>query len=469
MLNETRSGRMSAPEFLQGLIDTLTQRGRSVLGIKPPRHTGEDPDLELLGEALLSRRGEASGVAIAQSLLAAFERAKEPERLKFLSSLADRFGPDRRAVELAIAAYKSEDGGAGKKIEALHAAAEPRRQELIRRLNLAPGGTASLVRMREVLLSLLSKHPELQAVDDDFVHLFSSWFNRGFLVLRPIDWTTSANILEKIIRYEAVHAIQDWDDLRNRLQPADRRCYAFFHPQLVDEPLIFVEVALTKQIPGAIGPLLDKERQAIDAREATTAVFYSISNTQKGLAGVSFGNFLIKQVVQDLMRELPNLTTFVTLSPVPSFANWVKRELKAEASTAIDDDTRRALAAIEAGGDIAHAKEPLTALAAYYFLKAKLPSGKPVDPVARFHLGNGARLERLNFMGDASPKGLKQSHGLMVNYLYALEHIEANHEAFAEAGTVIASQQVKKSLRAKLASQDLVPSPQTNSQRKISS
>ena len=467
MQSDAKSPRISAPEFLQGLIETLTVRGRAVLGMKPPRESAEDRDLEFLGEALLSRRGEASGVALAQSLLAAFAGAAEPQRLKFLSSLADRFGPDRRAIEHAIAAYQRKEGGNGTKLEALHAAAEPRRQELIRRLNLAPGGTASLVRMRQVLLSLLSTHPELQPVDDDFVHLFSSWFNRGFLVLRPIDWNTSANILEKIIKYEAVHAIQDWDDLRNRLEPPDRRCYAFFHPQLIDEPLIFVEVALTKEIPGAIGPLLDKSRQAIAARDATTAVFYSISNTQKGLAGVSFGNFLIKQVVEDLARELPNLKTFVTLSPVPGFAGWVRREMKAEASTAIDEETRRALAVIEDGGDIEQAREAITSLAAYYFLKAKLPSGRPIDPVARFHLGNGARLERLNFLGDPSAKGLKQSYGLMVNYLYALDHIEANHEAFAEHGTVAASDKVKKALRARLSSRELVPS-QANSQRKIS-
>ena len=198
--------------------------------------------------------------------------------------------------------------------------------EVIRRLNLAPGGTAALVRMRQVLLSLLPSHPELQPVDDDFVHLFSSWFNRGFLVLRPIDWNTSASILEKIIRYEAVHAIQDWDDLRNRLEPSDRRCYAFFHPQLIDEPLIFVEVALTREIPGPIGPLLDKSRHAIAAREATTAVFYSISNCQRGLAGVSFGHFLIKQVVEEISREAPKLSNFVTLSPAPNFAEWLRRD-----------------------------------------------------------------------------------------------------------------------------------------------
>jgi malonyl-CoA decarboxylase len=461
MQSDAKSARISAPEFLQGLIETLTERGRAVLGMKPPRMPSETHDLEFLGEALLSRRGEASGVALAQSLLSAFADAAEPQRLKFLASLADRFGPDRRAIELAIAAYQRKEGGESGKLEALHAAAEPRRQEVIRRLNLSPGGTAALVRMREVLLSLLSRHPELQAVDDDFVHLFSSWFNRGFLVLRPIDWNTSASILEKIIRYEAVHAIQDWDDLRNRLAPSDRRCYAFFHPQLVDEPLIFVEIALTKEIPGAIGPLLDKSRRAIAAHEATTAVFYSISNTQKGLAGVTFGNFLIKQVVQDLARELPNLKTFVTLSPVPGFASWVRRELKAEMSPALDEETRRALAGIEEGGNIETAKDALTSLAAYYFLKAKQPSGKPVDPVARFHLGNGARLERLNFLGDASEKGIKQSFGLMVNYLYALDHIEANHEAFAEHGTVVAAEAVKRSLRAGLSSRDLVPGSQT--------
>jgi malonyl-CoA decarboxylase len=464
MQSEAKSARISAP-FLQGLIETLTERGRAVLGMKPPREPAEDRDLEFLGEALLSRRGEASGVALAQSLLSAFAGAAEPQRLKFLASLADRFGPDRRAIELAIAAYQREEGGDRTKLEALHAAAEPRRQELIRRLNLAPGGTASLVRIRQVLLSLLPAHPELQPVDDDFVHLFSSWFNRGFLVLRPIDWNTSANILEKIIRYEAVHAIQDWDDLRNRLEPSDRRCYAFFHPQLIDEPLIFVEVALTREIPGEIGPLLDKSRRAIAAHEATTAVFYSISNTQKGLAGVTFGNFLIKQVVQDLARELPNLKTFVTLSPVPGFANWVRREMKAELSSALDDDTRRALAAIESEGKIEEAKDALISLAAFYFLKAKQPSGKPVDPVARFHLGNGARLERLNFLGDPSAKGMKQSLGLMVNYLYALDHIESNHEAFAEHGTVVAADAVKKSLRTSLSSRDLVPNSPPSSRK----
>ena len=333
-------------------------------------------------------------------------------------------------------------------------AAEPRRQELIRRLNLAPGGTASLVRMREALLTHIKDHPALKHVDSDFVHLFASWFNRGFLVLQRIDWTTPANILEKIIRYEQVHAISNWDDLRSRLAPSDRRCYGFFHPQLVDEPLIFVEVALTRESPAAIAPLLDLTRAPIAATDATTAVFYSISNTQRGLGGISFGNFLIKQVVEEIKRELPNVQTFVTLSPVPGFAAWLKRERASENSPLLDAASRATLEALDMPNwaddpDLAEqVKTELLPLAAYYFLEAKGSRGHPLDPVARFHLGNGARLERLNFLGDRSEKGTQQSHGLMVNYLYALDKIEANHEAFAEKGQVASSSAVRKILPA---------------------
>jgi malonyl-CoA decarboxylase len=454
-----RSG--GASEFFNGLIETLTERGRGLL-----RRSGSLPEssrLELaaMGEMLLSRRGEASGVALARSLLVGFQTATVPERLAFLKSLADRFGPDRRKVELAIEALRA-DGG-WKALESLHSAAEPRRQELIRRLNLAPGGTTALVLMREHLLGCLKDHQELEAVDADFVHLFTSWFNRGFLVLRRIDWMTPANILEKIIRYEAVHAIRDWNDLRNRLEPDDRRCYGFFHPQLIDEPLIFVEVALTKEIPCSIAPLLDLLRKPIAATEATTAVFYSISNTQKGLGGVSLGNFLIKQVVQDLARELSGLKTFVTLSPVPGFAAWLARERKAEQSRALDNAAKEQLLILDTpdwdkpGEPLDALREALLAAAAFYFLKAKTPTGRPVDPVARFHLGNGARLERLNFLGDISPNGLGQSHGLMVNYLYSIGEIEKNHEVFAESGQVVASREVQRTLRADLASSDLVP------------
>ena len=445
-------GRAPRPAFLAELFESLTDRTRRLWGRSGAESPAvEAPDLSELGEALLSRRGEASGVAIAREMLAAFDRADPGQRLAFLQNLADRFGPDPASVARALAAVERDPEGV-EAVEALHAASEPRRQELLRRLNLAPGGTTALVRMREELLRHLRDDPALRRVDSDFAHLFASWFNRGFLVLRHIDWNTPAAILEKIIRYEAVHAIQNWDDLRNRLQPTDRRCYGFFHPQLVDEPLIFVEVALTRAIPDTVAPLLDLDRTPIDADGATTAVFYSISNTQKGLAGVSFGNFLIKQVVEELKAELPDIQTFVTLSPVPGFAAWLARER--EDGKMLDDDLRAALKPLDQPGwhvdrDTAEAlREPLLAAAAVYFLQARDVKGRAVDPVARFHLGNGACLERLNFGGDVSANGLRQSHGLMVNYLYDPDRIESNHEAFAERTEIAASDAVRRHLPA---------------------
>jgi malonyl-CoA decarboxylase len=440
--------------FLADLIDTLTKRSRALLGrgrsewAALARNGG---DLTALGELLLSRRGEASGVAMAEALLASYARATPDEKLVFLEDLAAHFGADRERVARAVAHFSAE-GADEASVDALYHATEPRRQELLRRLNLAPGGTAALIRLREDLLAHLRENPRLKPVDADFVHLFASWFNRGFLVLKRIDWTTPANILEKIIRYEAVHAIRDWDDLRSRVEPPDRRCYGFFHPQLVDEPLIFVEVALTREMPDSVGKLLDLDRTPIAAGEATTAVFYSISNTQAGLGGVTFGNFLIKQVVEDLKSELPNLKTFVTLSPAPGFAAWLDRE-RDEVSARLEGEENDALVFLGEPDwfrdeDKAERVRPaLLAAAATYFLKAKTPAGLPLDPVARFHLGNGARLERLNFLADESDNGLRQSHGLMVNYLYALDRIEANHEAYAENGVVAAAPAIRRALR----------------------
>ncbi|MGB3504997.1 MAG: malonyl-CoA decarboxylase, partial [Xanthobacteraceae bacterium] len=361
-------------------------------------------------------------------------------------ALASAFGPDHDKVERAIELWRSGVGGAG---GSLHFASEPRRQELFRRLNRAPGGTSELVAMRADLLNLSKDRKDLDTVNRDLEHLFMSWFNRGFLVLRRIHWSSPANILEKVIRYEAVHEIHDWDDLRRRIDPVDRRCYAFFHPALPDEPLIFVEVALTEGIPGAIAPLLAKDRVPVPIERARTAVFYSISNTQRGLAGISFGNFLIKQVVEELRRELPKLDSFVTLSPVPGFMRWLKREPELP----LGDDERALLAHLD---DDTWINDPelveklravIEPLAAYYFLKAKNPRGKPVDPVARFHLGNGARLEQINWLGDVSSKGLRESAGVMVNYLYRLDDIEKNHEAYANDDEVVASNAVKKLLK----------------------
>jgi malonyl-CoA decarboxylase len=447
--------------FFSDLLSTISERGRGLIGLARGDEHGRASvaDLVKLSHELISRRGEASGVALARIILDRYSSLPQKDRFAFLAEAAGEFGSDEEAIERAIDSYRKTPSRAA--AHALHGAAEPKSQELIRRLNLANGGTLSLVRMREDLIDLFQTlrtersdaAVAVESLDQDFAHLFSSWFNRGFLVLRRVDWTTPAHILEKIIRYEAVHEISDWDDLRRRIAPADRRCFAFFHPALVDEPLIFVEVALTTEIPGAIAPILTKERDPVPLKAATTAVFYSISNCQRGLSGVSFGNFLIKQVVEDLCREIPNLKSFVTLSPVPGFAGWLAREMRSPEPTGIVPEDRELLQLAEEPDWFAEpataeaVRKPLLSAAAYYFLRAKTATGRPVDPVARFHLGNGARLERLNFLGDTSPKGLKQSLGLMVNYLYDLDTIEKHHEAYANLGVVTASSAAQKALR----------------------
>jgi malonyl-CoA decarboxylase len=445
--------------FFGELLQTISERGRALLArSRRSEASARSESLVELCEDLLSSRGEASGVARAREVLVRYAELTTGPRIAFFEALHERFGPDPARLEAAVTAWR--DSPSDRTTAELHAASEPRRQELFRRLNLAPGGTAALVRMREQLMGALGHRDELRAVDDDFVHLFSSWFNRGFLVLRRIDWSTPAIILDKLIRYEAVHEIRDWDDLRRRIDPSDRRCYAFFHPALVDDPLIFVEVALTRDIPGAIEPILSPSREVTEADKARTAVFYSISNCQRGLAGVSFGNFLIKQVVEEISREMPRLSTFVTLSPVPGFSAWLKQERGQEASTALNEADKAALAALDEPNwwsDAVTAERlevPLMRAAAWYFLRAKNKRGSPVDAVARFHLGNGARLERINWLADRSDKALAQAQGLMVNYLYDLAEIEKNHEAFAEARMVVASSAVQRLLRPPL---ELVP------------
>jgi malonyl-CoA decarboxylase len=439
---------MSSNAFFSDLLSSISERGRTLL-----RRVGsseEKPDgagLIALCGALLSGRGEASGTAMAREVLDRYHHLDDAERLAFFEALTRDFGPDWEKLAEAIESWRAQPSD--EDASDLHFASEPRRQELIRRLNRAPGGTSDLVAMRADLLRLMNGHRDLAALDRDVVHLLSSWFNRGFLVLRRIDWSTPANILEQIIRYEAVHEIHDWNDLRRRIDPIDRRCYAFFHPALVDEPLIFVEVALTEQIPGAIAPLLAADRQPVPVERARTAVFYSISNTQRGLGGISFGSFLIKQVVEELRRELPKLDNFVTLSPVPGFMRWLKQA----SGVPVSDEDRALLENLEKpdwsgnaelGAQLRAVLEPL---AAYYFLKARTAKGRLIDSVARFHLGNGARLERINWLGDISQKGMRESAGIMVNYLYRLEDIEKNHEAYANQGEVIASSAVKKLLK----------------------
>ena len=433
--------------FFSDLLASISERGRTLLRRAGSSNGKQDASgLIELCEALLSGRGEASGTAMAREVLDRYHHLDEASRLSFFETLVRNFGPDREKLAEAIETWRAQptDDDAD-----LHFASEPRRQELFRRLNRAPGGTSELVAMRADLLGAMNGHKDLAALDRDVVHLLASWFNRGFLVLRRIDWSTPANILEKIIRYEAVHEIRDWNDLRRRIDPADRRCYAFFHPALVDEPLIFVEVALTESIPGAIAPLLAEDRRPVAVERARTAVFYSISNTQRGLGGISFGSFLIKQVVEELRRELPKLENFVTLSPVPGFMQWLKKA----SDVPVSDEDRALLDHLDRpdwseNAEVAtQLRSVLEPLAAYYFLKARTPKGRLIDSVARFHLGNGARLERIDWLGDLSPKGLRESAGIMVNYLYRLEDIEKNHEAYANQGEIAASSAVKKLLK----------------------
>jgi malonyl-CoA decarboxylase len=438
--------------FFGELLQTISERGRALIDRARDRRTdaaSRSESLIDLCEELLSGRGEASGVALAREILALYADLTVGPRIAFFEALATRFGVDRERIDSAVDAWtKSGDDEAAAE---LHVASEPRRLELFRRLNLAPGGTAALVGMREDLMDAMVRRGDLAAVDQDFVHLFSSWFNRGFLVLRRIDWSTPALILEKIIRYEAVHEIRDWDDLRRRIDPPDRRCYAFFHPALNDEPLIFVEVAFTNGIPRAIAPILGKDGHSLAPESANTAVFYSISNCQRGLSGVSFGNFLIKQVVEEVSREFPRLSSFVTLSPVPGFAKWLARERSSDTPVLLPEDLA-ALSEIDKpdwwqNGNAERVKEPMLHAAATYFLTARNRNGGALDPVARFHLGNGARLEQLNPFADLSDKGLAQSHGLMVNYLYDVDDIEKNHEAYAENRVIVAANGIRKRAR----------------------
>lgn len=373
-----------------------------------------------LAADLIGARGEISGQTLARSILDRYGTLGDEGRLDFFRHLADSMTIDTDRLRTALSAY--EQGQTKTTYRAVMTAAEPPRQELIRRLNQVPGATNKLVEMRADLLRLGRNEPALQALDLDFRHLFASWFNRGFLVLRRISWESPARILEKIIAYEAVHAIDTWEDLRRRIEPDDRRCFAFFHPAMPDEPLIFVEVALTRGIPGSLQELLAEDRDELDKDRADTAVFYSISNCQNGLAGISFGNSLIKQVAADLSMELPGLKTFITLSPIPGLCRWLSDSGWAH--------------------DPADAAQ-MRALAAWYLTRAKREDGTPLDPVARFHLGNGASVLQLHTGADASDKGRAQSCGVMVNYLYDLSRVSQNHERFAGGREIATSSEVR--------------------------
>ncbi len=477
--------------MLNDLLKRIADAGRQLRGTTETR----PPELIELCEAVLRGKGEATGIASAIDVLDGYRTLPPAGKLKFFEQLLARFSGDPKQIQKALERFAKDPARAARE---LHFASEPPTQELARRLNRAPGGTAALVAMRRDLLEAAATHPELLDLDRDFKHLLGSWFNRGFLELRRIDWGTAAETLEHIIAYEAVHEITSWDDLRGRVGTPDRRLYGFFHPAIQNEPLIFVEVALTMELPDSIDAILAPERKPVDPQSAKTAVFYSISNCHTGLRGISFGNFLIKQVVEDLRSELRGLRTFVTLSPVPGLRRWAVQQLEqknkekvaeapgnvampatqtvanttsapavagpkpasANGSAANGDKAAPAksgsltaeqlalIEALQAGADPADPKhrQLLSQIAARYLTQPSARGGA-TDPVARFHLGNGARLERIHTAADSSARGQQNSWGVMVNYLYALEDIERNHEAYASSGEIVCSSAVRRLAR----------------------
>ncbi len=450
---------MAGVNWLERIMDTVADRGRELLRLR-----GEETQESLAGlcRHLIAGRREASNIALAREILQRFQASSENEKTRFFVTLAEEFGPDPERIQAAASAFRNDQPAT--LVELLNAA-EPPRQELFRRLNMAPLGTASLVSMREQLLDRLPGFPMLRSVDADFRHLLASWFNRGFLRLEEIDWHSPAVVLEKLMHYESVHPIKGWHDLRRRLGD-DRRCFGFFHPALPDEPLIFVEVALTKGMAAEIAPLLDPEAPLADPYSADTAMFYSINNALMGLRGVSFGNFLLKQVLSELSAELPNLRHFATLSPLPRFAEGQRMLCAGKVADWPVEDVDRVLGDCQAAlqehtgkaspceaihkllKDRSTANEqvlarPLARLALLYLADMR-QGASCFDPVAAFHLANGAILERINVYADRSEYGQSQSYSVMVNYRYDPEQVVANHEAFVREGHIAMSRALRR-------------------------
>jgi malonyl-CoA decarboxylase len=425
---------------LSRIVTSVVDAGRDILAKRRQNNlelAAPSTELVALCRELLSHRGEASGLALASEICARLQGFEAADYQGFFESLATDFDVNDGDILEASAHYREEPSF--ENLNALAKAVEAPRQKLFRRLNMAPNGTHVLVALRGHLLPLLKANPAWKGVDTDLRHLFISWFNKGFLEMRMIDWNSPAQVLEKIIDYEAVHEIRGWDDLRNRLHE-DRLCFAFFHPAMPDDPLVFVEVALTEGMPDAIAPLLTQEREPTEQHKHDTVVFYSISNCHPGLSGISFGNFLIKHVVEEVRQETPGIKTFVTLSPVPGFRHWLQgADISAFAEGDLADKVRAPITDVIP----VEIRDLLMKLCAHYLLEVK--SGDLAkDPVARFHLGNGASLHRLNWGADLSARGKEQSAGIMVNYLYDLDKIEVNHDAYFDQGVLSASKAVQR-------------------------
>jgi malonyl-CoA decarboxylase len=450
---------MSTRNWLERFLDTLADHGLSWTGLRETDR--RQPSDSELCHRLVEASGEASNLALAREILQRWDVMPDEQRLALLTTIAVEFDPDPQAIREAVDTYKERNPESLRK---LLSACEPPRQELFRRLNMAPGGTATLVSMRAYLLDLLSENMQLKSVDDDLRHLFISWFNRGFLRIEKIDWHTPAVILEKLIKFEVVHPMAGWDDLRRRLAD-DRRCFAFFHPALPEDPLIFIEVALSGEISHAIGPLIAQQSAVADPCQANTAVFYSINNAIKGLRGISFGNFLIKQVVNEIQQELPAINTFVTLSPIPLFRQTALKILNGDQGFINEHLARHFIQQFEGLSDeqagagldeairtvlLGNNKEKSKALCdllhdlAFAYLREARKKDFAYDPVAHFHLSNGARIERINVAANMSEKGLNESWSCMVNYRYDLASVIANHEDYFSKGTITVNEKLEK-------------------------
>ena len=426
---------MSKMKFFQELINSLFDKPIKSNSFNIFQDKSKSITTKDYIENVASAKGEVSALGYAELLMKHCEELNHKELLNFFKLIRDNFEITSDELSNAIEKYQLEKNS--ENLVQLMKVAEPKRREIFRRCNGISRGTIRLVNLRKRLLGIISKHPELKAVDYDLVYLFKNWFNRGFLILRPINWETPAHILEKIIAYEAVHEINSWDELRSRLAPKDRRCFAFFHPAMQDEPIIFVEVALMKEVPSKIQDVLQEKRNVFEPEETTVAVFYSISNCQKGLAGISFGNFLIKQVANDLNLEFKNLKKFVTLSPVPGLRKWISDKHPKFA---------KSLERFKRPEQFLKVHDNMMEYVGKYFLSTERTDKMPNDPVARFHLGNGASLEQINYLGDVSSNGIKLSAGLMVNYLYDLDKVEKNHELYTSEKKINISKNAKKVL-----------------------
>lgn len=413
--------------FFQNMISSIMRNGLSLTGFRSHNFGELHKDINKAADSVMSSSGEVSSIVFAEHLLHLINDQTDEELLVFLNYLLTEYDIDTESLLENVQAYQSERNQDN--LNLISSSSEPKWIELFRRLNAAPAGTHKLIKLREKIKYLLTMgNLELESLDKGLLRLFKYWFNPSFLVLEKIDWSTPANVLEKIIEYEAVHEINSWDDLRARLAPSDRQCFAFFHPLIPEDPLIFVEVALTNKIPETIAEVIRIERDEIENDQINTAVFYSISNCQNGLSGISFGNFLIKKVAHKLRQEIDGLDNFLTLSPLPGLMRWLENNAplayeRCKNKTIEDND--------------------LIQKTIKYLTESNRNDGLPNDPVARFHLGNGAILKQININGDLSNKGLDQSNGVMVNYLYDLDTVERNHELFVQTKEVLLSNELK--------------------------